>query len=79
MPSKVKLVGCFFVLIQNEHVCIFSGLALKIANLGPFQRCHFPGSSQVTLSNFPEILLKLSLPLMMNICKNLNEICQEMA
>jgi len=31
--------------------------------------CQFSGSGQVTLSNFPEILLKLSLPHMMNICK----------
>jgi len=27
--------------------------------------CQFSGSGQATLSNFPEILLKLSLPLMM--------------
>jgi len=31
--------------------------------------CQFSGSGQVTLSNFPEILLKLLLPHMMNICK----------
>jgi len=31
--------------------------------------CQFSGSGQVTLSNFPEILLKLSLPHVMNICK----------
>jgi len=31
--------------------------------------CQFSGSGQVTLSNFLEILLKLSLPHMMNICK----------
>jgi len=29
----------------------------------------FSGSGQITLYNFPEILLKLSLPYMMNICK----------
>jgi len=31
--------------------------------------CQFSGSGHITLSNFPEILLKLSLPHMMNICK----------
>ena len=31
--------------------------------------CQFSGRGQVTLSNFPEILLKLSLSHMMNICK----------
>jgi len=31
--------------------------------------CQFSGSGLVTLSNFLEILLKLSLPHMMNICK----------
>jgi len=31
--------------------------------------CRFSGSGQVALSNFPEIVLKLSLPHMMNICK----------
>jgi len=31
--------------------------------------CQFSGSGQGTLSNFPEILLKLSLPHMMNIFK----------
>jgi len=31
--------------------------------------CQYSGSGQVTLSNFPEILLKSSLPHMMNICK----------
>ena len=31
--------------------------------------CQFSGSGQVTLSDFPEILLKFSLPHMMNICK----------
>ena len=31
--------------------------------------CQFSGSGQGTLSNFPEISLKLSLPHLMNICK----------
>jgi len=31
--------------------------------------CQFSGSGQVTFTNFLEILLKLSLPHMMNICK----------
>jgi len=31
--------------------------------------CQFSGSGRGTLSNFPEILLKFSLPRMMNICK----------
>jgi len=39
----------------------------------------FLGNGKSILSNFSEILLKLSLPHMMNICKNLNETCQEMA
>jgi len=30
---------------------------------------HFSESGQATISNFPEILLKLSLPHMMKICK----------
>jgi len=65
---------CFDLFILLLSLLAFFALALAIQHFTHVNclwaiPCQFSGSGQGTLSNFPEILLKLSLHHMMNICK----------